>query len=618
MYDPAGTDTGHADWIELYNASEKSITLKKDDFGIIDEKDLELGKDGKHYLNCHKLKDDMEIPSDGYIVIASSKDNFLSDYPEVDKSVVTSSAFSLSDSGDYLHLSNDSCATIFAEMSYEDSWGGKNNGMTLEKTKLDDNYSKDNWQESYVLGGTPGEPNSEKPKPKEYTAKVALNELLPHPATGQDEYIELYNPDDKDVDLENYILRDASKTGKYVFPDNTKIKAGDYLVVYKKDFKFALNDSGQESVTLFDPNEKVVDEMSYDTSKENYSWNFDGSKWRLSHFLTPGKENEFEKILVGKVEMDEQIYANMYADFEAKSDSDAQKFTWDFGDGHKSYLQKTRHKYTQSGTYAASLKITGNGEDALYNFTVKVEDYDAPNIKIIAINPNPKGSDSKNETITLTNKSKKKVNLLGWSIATGVKNLYNHPIRKDFALKAGTSKILTKKFCAFTLNNTQAKIELRDPTGHVVQKIKYDRRKNKIVEDETFELDNKKWQWSKPPEAATEASTKTKEKKASNITPPSENNSTDENIIAPQSEVEANTGKYTDNPDWQSRRENQIKLLSYNSHVKTPEIILTNQPAVLGTSIEKYSPPEKHWTVSLFDNIWRKINYCFNWVLNNI
>jgi PKD repeat protein len=358
------------------------------------------------------------------------------------------------------------------------------------------------------------------------------------------------------------------------------------------------------------------------TSKENYSWNFDGSKWRLSHFLTPDKENVFEKILTGKVEMDEVIYANMYANFEAKADSDTQKFTWDFGDGHKSYLQGTRHKYEKAGKYNASLKITGNGEDNLYDFTVNVEDYSAPKVKIISLVPNPKGKDS-GEYLIIQNKSNKKVNLLDWSIAAGWKNLYNHPIRKDFILKKGQSKKLTKKFCAFTLNNTKTKIELRDPTGEVVQKLKYDRTKNKITDDETFELTGKNWNWNAPEnpvpgENNTQTDSESREQKS--LFPTTENSQPNEEeiIIAPASEIEANIGKFTPDISWNNKKDSRIQLISYGTVINTPANLLENQGRVAGASTEKYFPPEKHWAVVLFDNTVKKINFGLNWALNKI
>ncbi|EKE16005.1 MAG: Extracellular nuclease [uncultured bacterium] len=123
------------------------------------------------------------------------------------------------------------------------------------------------------------------------------------------------------------------------------------------------------------------------------------------------------------------------------------------------------------------------------------ENYSYPAVKITAVNPNPKGVDSKLETITIKNNSKEEINLLGWSIATGWEKLYNHPINLDFEIKPGKEKELTRKFSAFTLNNKKTKIELRYPDGKVAYEMKY-KNKEGIKEGE-FYVKKKKggWKW---------------------------------------------------------------------------------------------------------------------------
>jgi hypothetical protein len=49
-----------------------------------------------------------------------------------------------------------------------------------------------------------------------------------------------------------------------------------------------------------------------------------------------------------------------------------------------------------------------------------------------------------------------------------------------------------------------------------------------------------------------------------------------------------------------------------------PASLQENHPMVLGIAAEKYTPLEKHWAVSLFENSIRKINSGLNWVLNKI
>jgi hypothetical protein len=110
------------------------------------------------------------------------------------------------------------------------------------------------------------------------------------------------------------------------------------------------------------------------------------------------------------------------------------------------------------------------------------------------VNANPKGKDSENETITILNKSKKKINFNGWSIATGWKKLYNHPISGDFKIKSGKEKEITREFSKFTLNNKKAKIELRYPDGEVAYEMKYKKIEG-IAEGEIYEKKKGGWAW---------------------------------------------------------------------------------------------------------------------------
>lgn len=365
----------------------------------------------------------------------------------------------------------------------------------------------DNNHEDFGLLGTPSpqssapaEPEPE-PEPIVYSNKILLNELLPAPSSGNDEYIELYNPTAEDIDISGYVLKDASKSGKYVFPEGSLVGTNNYLVVYKKDFKFALNNSGAESVTIFSPDEQVVSKVSYSGSKTNVSYNFDGVAWRWSKLLTPGTKNKFNNLPEVSKKKDNKIYANVYADFSAKGhdkDKDKLKFVWDFGDGHKSYKKETRHKFKKPGKYKVTLKVSDGSEDKIETFNIKVEKFPRSKVKIVSVSPNPKGKDSDNEYIVLQNKSKKKINLKDWSIATGSKKLYNHPILEDFIIEPGKSLRLTREFSKFSLNNKKSKVELRYPDGKVAHDFTYDKKKESVAEDEIYTKESGAWAWVAP------------------------------------------------------------------------------------------------------------------------
>ena len=187
-------------------------------------------------------------------------------------------------------------------------------------------------------------------------------------------------------------------------------------------------------------------------------------------------------------------------------------------------------------------------------------------------------------------------------------------------MKKGQSKKLTKKFCAFTLNNSKTKIELRDPTGEIVQKLKYDRMKNKITDDETYELAGKNWSWNAPENNIAQGNLKAEPPiggSASEEIPEENNIPTGEVLIAPASEIQANIGKFTPDISWNNKKTSRIQLISYGTVINTPTNLLEPQGRVAGASIEKYTPPEKHWATVLFDNSVRKINFSLNLILKN-
>jgi PKD repeat protein len=393
---------------------------------------------------------------------------------------------------------NDSTCNL---VKYSDYYNLKKEGYSLEKINFENDNTKNNWQESFIISGTPGEESSSAPEEDKeeekinISGKIRINEIFPNPKNEDEEYIELYNSENFDIDLENWTLRDKSKTGKYVFPKNSEIKSGEYLLVKKEDYKFALNNSNEE-LTLFDNDGKEISKLSYASSKENLSLGLDKDTWRWSKYLTPNEKNKFEKLPKVEIKKDKEIFAGVYAQFEAKvKNGKKSKYRWDFGDGHKSYIEKPRHKYEKSGKYKIKLRITGTGEDAEKEIKIEVKKFPKLQLEIISLSPNPEGKDSELEWIEIKNNSKKKANLKNWSIASGAEELSNHPIREDFFLASGETKKITRQNSLFSLTNSSGKIELRAPNRKVVDKISYDRKEEKIQEGEIYQKINGTWQW---------------------------------------------------------------------------------------------------------------------------
>jgi len=587
----AGDDSDD-DFIEIYNSACEEQDLAgwklRKRIGSGSEqsiKELEKSIPAKGYFLWANSKKGFEsvISADEYTKTILSKDYSLALFNDEGKQV---------DSVTWGTNANPFSDTI-AGFNPDALWSLKRNGNTL---KLVQNYSPKNSSSAFVekdeLAMCP------EPEPKIYSAKIVINEFLPAPSSENEEYIELYNSTDENIDLSGYILKDASKSGKYIFPNNTKIKPLDYLVIYKKDFKFALNNSGEESITFLDPNKKIVSTVSYSGSKANVSYDFDGKGWRQSKFLTPGKKNKFNNFPEVKKKNDHKIYVGVYADFSAKGydkDKDKLKFVWDFGDGHKSYKKETRHKFEKAGKYKVTLKVSDGSEDKIETFKVEVKKFPKSQVKILSVSPNPQGKDSENEYVVLQNKSKKKINLKDWSVATGNKNLYNHPISENIFIKPGQIFKLTRAESKFALNNKSAKIELRYPNGKVASKIAYDKKKESVAEDEIYTKESGQWAWVAPisTEAAPQLAIATAKPK---------------NIITEPEIPETNIILASGKNFSEDLSKSKVALVSFE---KTPSMVLgalTYHPSVISLV-----PQTKE---SYFEIIFTAINSAFNYLFN--
>jgi len=108
--------------------------------------------------------------------------------------------------------------------------------------------------------------------------KLVINEILADGSTS-DDWIEIFNPNAKDVSLKDWFLSDdSSNYNKWTFPD-TMIKSGAYLVIYANNVaatkaleaNFALSKNGEE-VLLSNPNKEMVDYMKFGAQKQDTSY----------------------------------------------------------------------------------------------------------------------------------------------------------------------------------------------------------------------------------------------------------------------------------------------------------------------------------------------------------
>ena len=123
-------------------------------------------------------------------------------------------------------------------------------------------------------------------KIEDYKEDIVINEINydSSPDFDTEDWVELYNNTDNDIDLSNWVLRDKKDKDKFTFAQNTIIRAKDFLVVcrdtaafvnmfnnlenytvtnYIGNFNFGLSSNG-EMIRLTNANGKMIDSLKYD------------------------------------------------------------------------------------------------------------------------------------------------------------------------------------------------------------------------------------------------------------------------------------------------------------------------------------------------------------------
>jgi hypothetical protein len=123
-----------------------------------------------------------------------------------------------------------------------------------------------------------------------------ITELLPNPVgTGNDssdEYIEVYNSNDKAFDLSGFKLQSGTtRPHTYVFPNGTNLPAKGFKAFYSDDTSLSLsNTSGQAK--LLDPFDKAISGTApYANAKDGQTWSLAKGKWYWTIVPTPSKAN---------------------------------------------------------------------------------------------------------------------------------------------------------------------------------------------------------------------------------------------------------------------------------------------------------------------------------------
>lgn len=463
------------------------------------------------------------------------------------------------------------------------------------------------------------------PPPASSPVTVRLNEILPDPSAKGDagEFIELYNFGTGPADISGWEILDAtamkkqsdgktlSKSDRLVFPEATVIPASGYALATDRDSWFSLTlNNTNETLSLFHKNGALVDSLHFDKTKENISLNYTGAGWR-GGTPTPGAENRLNSLPETKEKIPKKGYRGVPVVFDARgkdTDRGKLKYTWNFGDNHKSYKEKTSHTYEETGIYLVTLTTTDGSDDITETFSLEITSLPKPNVRITAMIPNPSGKDSDAEWLMIENRGKKSVDLKGFGIATGWKKLVNHPVRESFVIAPKGEAKLTREFSLFTLPNEKGKIELRAPDGDVLQKIKYKLDKS-VAEDVVYKKENgKRWAWQEQVATASIDSVNT----------PDAEESVADTVIAPlpapeEESVEEKKEEQELSVPQEAEKLSLLPLLNYGTHITLPENIkLTfDDPSLVAAPVKK-----EHYALTFAKEVMSDLNTTLNAVQN--
>jgi DNA/RNA endonuclease YhcR with UshA esterase domain len=136
------------------------------------------------------------------------------------------------------------------------------------------------------------------PSPKYTIGSIMISELYPYPVEGE-EFIELYNPTDTDIDMSDWKLSDLVKT----YSLSGIIPAKGYRVWNQDETKISLNNTN-ETITLIDNYNQIQSSTSYTKSKKGLSYIPLLQGWGWTSTLTPNAPNIFTE----EIEVNTKIY----------------------------------------------------------------------------------------------------------------------------------------------------------------------------------------------------------------------------------------------------------------------------------------------------------------------
>jgi hypothetical protein len=390
------SESSYDEWLELYNQTNNDVDLS----GWTLE-----SRDASPKISLSGL-----IAGGKYFLLERTND---------EASPVQADMFyagSLGNDGEYLELKDGNGAVV----DFIDASGGWIGGDNISKKTLQRCGSS--WSSSAFPGGTPAAANdcstvaevvfeSLSDIPVYRFGDLIINEFLPNPDTGDDEWVELYHPGASRLLLDGWYLSDGSGAKTAI---EGEMESGEYFFVVNKP-KGSLNNGGDE-ISLFSSDGNLIDRVVY-------------GDWGLStETNAPAADKGFSLVLPV--------------------------------DGRKgSYF---------SDSFVVSGEPTPGRPNRIIAIVSEEVDRGAlssGDVLISEIFPNPVGSDRESEFIELRNQGLVAVDLSGWRLS--IKDGKDLEFGRNFFalthLPAKAYRVIWRKDSLAALDNGGGRLELFSP-----------------------------------------------------------------------------------------------------------------------------------------------------------
>lgn len=294
-------------------------------------------------------------------------------------------------------------------------------------------------------------------------AQILINELawMGTDSSASDEWIELYNNSEDEVDLTGWKLK--ATDGSPIIELEGTISAGQYFLLERTDddsvpsitadliYSGALGNGG-EYLKLIDSKDSVIDEIN-----ATEGW--------------PAGDNATKQTM-------ERVSANIWAtSLEPLGTPKTENSQGEEADeSNTSPATETDNTSPPSSTTPSTSTSATKGD-----------------VVITEIFPNPAGIDIEKEFIEIQNVSGRSINLTNWKIANLAKQKFIIP---SLTMTHNSIVIFYRPQTNLALNNTREKITLYSNKGKIINRVEY---KVLAPEDKSYQIDIKnKWRWATP------------------------------------------------------------------------------------------------------------------------